>query len=175
MESNQNQTKNQTDQAAAASTPSPKQCPFCNGLAVVTTCYEPIRYGVRCTACEVIFLPVLESEAEAVALWNRRCGTVSAAGGRATAGKCSRRKRASCRRNFRRAREQKKLKQIRARLNVVAPLLKSFWESELAELQAAAAANCAALRELEPVILADPLLRGLYEMLPSQKAPAASE
>jgi hypothetical protein len=100
---------------------------------------------------------------------------VSAAGGRATAGKCSRRKRASCRRNFRRAREQKKLKQIRARLSVVAPLLKSFYASKLAELQAAAATNRAALRELEPAILADPVLRGLYETLPSQMAPAATE
>ena len=58
---------------------------------------------------------------------------------------------------------------------MVAPLLKSFYASKLAELQAASASNRAALRELESVILADPLLRSLYEALPSQKEPADTE
>ncbi|MGD0614170.1 MAG: Lar family restriction alleviation protein, partial [Verrucomicrobiota bacterium] len=106
-----------------ASVPVLKRCPFCYSNAKVATAYEPTRYGIHCPGCAAGFLPVLETEREAVARWNRRAGTVSAAGGRATRGLTSRRKAAAARRNLRKAREQKQLnalkREITARLEAL--------------------------------------------------------
>lgn len=171
MQSTENHTIDQADQVAAC-TPSPKQCPFCNGLAVFTTCYEPVRYGVRCTACQVIFLPVLESEAEAVALWNRRCGTVSAAGGRASAGKCSRRKLRAARRNLKKARQVLQLNRLRRSEEAAYAQLRPYLDQELALAEEQAAKSRAELLALEPAIRRDPQLSEMLDWLKSRWAQA---
>ncbi|MHB8524464.1 MAG: Lar family restriction alleviation protein [Limisphaerales bacterium] len=81
-------------------TPVLKACPFCAGRAEVITTQEPTKYGVWCCTCHGGFLPVLETQGEAVILWNRRSGGVSAAGGRGTKGILTRKKRRACRKKL---------------------------------------------------------------------------
>ena len=153
-----------------------KICPFCAGPAEVVTANEPTRYGVRCVSCHAGFQPVFKDREEAFLVWNWRGGTASAAGGRATKGLRSRRKVATARRNLRKARTAKKLKEIRAKIDIAYAQLKRLRAAQIAEAEAAAAEGRAWLKAREPEILADPVLSKIYSLLPSRRrALAASE
>ena len=102
---------------------------------------------------------------------------MSAAGGKATRGVSTWRKRRSSRRNLRIARRKKKLKWIRTKCEALYWKLKPFREAELAEAEAALAQSHAELKQLEPKILADPLLARFYRelILKEKPAPVGSE
>ena len=157
-------------------TPALKCCPFCAGKAEVITANEPTRYGVRCSSCHGGFQPAYKAREEAVFLWNWRGGTSSAAGGRATKGLRSKRKVASAKRNLRKARAAKKLKKVWAEIDVAYAQLKPLRAAQTAEAEAAVAEGHAWLKAREAEILADPLLRRVYNLLPSRRrALAGSE
>lgn|ERR1051325_10957748 len=109
-------------------------CPFCAGEAEVFHRPQTARYGVNCSHCRCAFLPVFSTDIEAILHWNRRTGTSSAAGGRATRGKCSRRKLRAAKRNLRRARERKQIRIIRSRVEVLAQRLKEARSIEFNEI-----------------------------------------
>ncbi len=150
-----------------------KPCPFCAGHGYVTKVPGCKRFGARCDDCQANFPEVYETPETAVDAWCQRRGTASAAGGRATKGKLSWRKGRACRRNLRRAREQKKLKWIRAKVDIMIPWLRALRAVEMAEMDEADAENRAWLKERESVIIADPVLRQMYDLLPSRRAGAA--
>jgi hypothetical protein len=121
-----------------------RSCPFCANSAELVGATG--HFGVCCLACGVGFLAIYPTREVAVDLWNRRiAGT---AGGRATAGRCSRRKLRAAKRNLRRARQQKKLRAIRAHIEALLPKLQAARDAEMAELKAAAARSRAKLESL---------------------------
>ena len=133
-----------------------RSCPFCGYPAELVG--STARYGIRCYGCSV-FLPAIHSTPEqAIALWHIRRGTASAAGGRATRGLSSRKKRRACRRNLRRAR------QARALLRSMEKL-RSARAEELREAEQALAKSRAKLKALEPAIMANPALAELYDLI----------
>jgi hypothetical protein len=73
------------------------------------------------------------------------------------------------------ARREKKLKQIRTHVDVAASWLKEFRAVEMAEMAAVVARDRAWLQKVEPLILADPTIRSLYELLLSRIASAGAE
>lgn len=151
-----------------------KWCPFCAGRACVTQAAGLPRFGVRCNGCMACLPEEFATCVAAIAAWCRRQGTVSAAGGRATKGKLSWRKGRACRRNLRRARERKKLKWIAKRCEAIQEVLKPFRAAELAEIEAAVAEDKVWLKENEAMILADPILRQIYDLMPSRRASASN-
>jgi hypothetical protein len=152
-----------------------KTCPFCANRGLVTQVADQARFGVRCCGCQAAFPETYDAPDSAIAAWCQRQGTASSAGGRGTRGKCSWRKRRSCRKNLRLARKRKKLEWIRDRVDTIIPWLKAYRAVERAEREAARAENWAWLKEREPQIMANPMLRKLYESLPSRIASAGAE
>ena len=172
METSDHAVTDQADQ------PNPilKCCPFCAGKAEVVTANEPTRHGVRCASCHAGFQPVFKDREEAFFVWNWRGGTSSAAGGRATKGISTAKKRRTCRRNLKLARKAKKLKKVWADVDAAYAQLKPLRAAQIAEAEAAAAKSRAWLKAREAEILADPLLRRVYDLLPSRRrALAGSE
>jgi hypothetical protein len=145
-----------------------KACPFCAGRAELVIAHDPVRYGVRCVACRVYFLPNLETREEALARWNRR--VAGTAGGRATKGLTSRRKRRAARRNLRTARKQKQLQRIRAEVDKLMTQLKSARQVEMAEIKAMVEQSRAKLAAMEPRIQADPILREMRALVRNANA-----
>src|ERR1051326_1964286 len=96
-------------------------CPFCRGRGLLTKTTHSNRYGVSCCGCPARFPETYQTPAEAVTAWSSRRGTVASLGGKATAGKCSRRKLRASKRNLRKAREKKQLKRIRAKIEALMP------------------------------------------------------
>jgi len=92
-------------------------------------------------------------------------------GGRATRGIRSRRKLAAARRNLKTARQWKRIRQS---VESAYTALKPLRAAELAEMEAAVAEDRAWLQEREPMILADPVLHHLYDLLPSRSASAVN-
>lgn len=142
-----------------------KPCPFCSGHACITTAAEPGMFSVRCGGCSVALMETYENPESAVAAWRQRRGTASAAGGRSTRGKCSWRKRRSCKRNLRLARRRKKLKQITANLLITLPWVQALRKFERAETEAEKARAWASLKEMEPAVMSTPSLRPYYKFL----------
>jgi len=150
-------------------------CPLCAGTAHISWAgLDPLLYGVGCRDCGASIPAIHLNRQDAVRLWNRRKG-LAALGGKATAGKCSRLKRISCRRNLKRGREAKQLKRLRTEFEAKMRLLRSARAVERAEMQAARAENWAWLKANEENIMADPTLRRMYELLPSRIASPGTE
>lgn len=145
--------------------PGLKPCAHCTGVARLVEALQPTRYGVQCSVCNIGFSPLHKTPDLAAAVWNRRKNGVSVAGGKATKGKLSWRKRRSCRRNLSIARRNKKLKWIRANVECAAMQLKKYREVERARTEAALAEDLAWLKQRESLIHADPGLQSLYELL----------
>jgi hypothetical protein len=141
-----------------------KLCPLCGNPAEIVGA-TGYGFGIRCRGCGVSYPAIYKTRDEVVALWNRRSGTASAFGGRATKGKCSRRKLRAARRNLRKAREQKQLKGIYARIEALMPQLQEARAVELAEAEKALAESRTKLKALEPAIMADPALAELYDLI----------
>jgi hypothetical protein len=153
-------------------------CPFCRGRGLLTRAAGSNRYGVLCCGCQARFPETFKTWDEAVAAWSSRRGTVASFGGRATAGKCSRRKLRASKRNLRKARERKQLKRIRAKLEELMPLLRAAREAEMADFQKQIAKDRAWVRSMEPVFRQHPalnqmleLLKGYWERRPSSAGP----
>ena len=149
-----------------------KRCPFCSSRAgVIRTAGQPV-FGVRCGGCPVCLPEAFQSCEEAITAWCRRQGTISAAGGRATKGILSWRKGRACRRNLRRARERKRLKWIRTRVDAIASWLKECRAIEIADSEAAFATSMAELAILEPRIRQYPDLSEMLDDLKRRQAQA---
>jgi len=149
-----------------------KPCPFCAGRGILTQAADRPVFGIQCTGCPSSFGHVFDTPDLAVAAWCLRRGTVSAAGGRASKGKLSWRKGRSCRRNLRRAREQKKLKWIGSRIDAMYRWLKEYRAKEIAESEAAFTASMAELGVLEPRIRRYPDLSAMFDDLRLRQAQA---
>ncbi len=102
--------------------------------------------------------------------WNRRSGGVAAAGGRATRGISTAKKRRASRRNLALARQSKELTKVKTETEHSVSLLRAARQAEINEAQAAAAASRARLMDREAQILADPLLRQVYALLKRPQA-----
>jgi hypothetical protein len=147
-------------------------CPFCSGGGHLTFCgLTPTRYGIQCRNCGASVPARHASHQDAIRAWNRRSG-LAMLGGRATKGLRSRRKLAAARRNLKTARQWKL---IRQRVETAYTAIKPYREKQLAETEAAIAADRAWLKEREPLILANPVLRTMYESLTKRDAPAQTE
>jgi hypothetical protein len=145
-----------------------RTCPFCAGAGEFIGDPDSPGVGVRCARCGASIPAIHAARKEATAIWNRRYGSatsLSALGGAATRGLSTPRKRAASRRNLKRARQQKKLNRIKAGIEASYARLKEARTAEEAEAVAAATGSCARLAELEPLILADPVLRRAWELL----------
>lgn len=141
-------------------------CPLCSATCQLTfKGINPLLFGVHCRSCGANIPATHPKCQDAISAWNRRSG-LAMLGGRATKGLRSRRKLAAARRNLRTAR---KWKLIRQRVEAAYTTLKPLRAAELAEMEAALAADLAWLKEREPVILADPVLRQVYDLLPSRR------
>lgn len=114
------------------------RCPFCNCRArLMRQDVEPANYGVCCYGCRAGLSAGFKKPEAALAAWCVRKGSISAAGGRATNGISTLKKQWACRRNLRRAREKKKLKQIIAHGDELYCQLKHYREIELAAIREA--------------------------------------
>ncbi len=145
-----------------------KRCPCCAARGVLTQAQGQSKFGARCNGCPLTFPEVYNTRESAITAWSLRRGSVSAAGGRATKGKSSWRKRRSCRKNLRLARKRKKLKWMRDRVDTIITWLKPHREVEMAEMRAALAKSWAELAVLEPLIRQYPDLSELLDWLKSR-------
>lgn len=142
-----------------------KACAYCGGRAVLTQISHKAQYGVRCTTCPLTFPEVYNLPVHAIAAWGLRRGTVSSAGGRAGKGKCSWRKRRSCRKNFRLARQHKKSNQLRNNLLIAVPwvwALRKFEEAVTSEERTRA---WALLKAMESKVMGVPSFRPFCKLL----------
>jgi hypothetical protein len=147
-----------------------KPCPYCGSHGIITQAAGQTKFGLGCTGCPLLFPDIYDTPETAVTAWGLRQGTASAAGGRATRGVSTWRKRRSCRRNLRIARREKKLKWIRAQIEAAATRLKELRKIEIQEFEAEAVADFAWLQNAEPLIAGDPVLLRSYrkESVPVQ-------
>ena len=149
-------------------------CPFCAGSSHINWVgLNPLLYGVTCRNCGASIRAIHPKKEDAIRAWNRRSGLASI-GGRATRGNRSRRKLAAARRNLKTAREVRKLNRMRATVEAAYASIKPYRDQELTEMEAASAENRAWLKEREHLILADPRMRSMYELLEGHQKPTAS-
>jgi hypothetical protein len=126
--------------------------------------------------CRAGFLPVLIAKFEAIVLWNRRSGGVSALGGKATKGITSRKKRRACRRNLRKAREARKLNRLRQEIRQAAEKQRPYyqeledWAVEKAVLSRERLADLAIKRHAHPDPAIQRLLIKVAELMPECRA-----
>ena|SRR5208282_3694319 len=163
MDSTEKQNDILVNQVAATSTRL-KLCPFCASRAEIFQA-DDRRFGIGCPGCPVAIPAIYQSAEVAVMWWNLRQGTASYRGGLATKGLSTRRKRRACRRNLRKARQQKQLRRIRGHTESTMVMLKAARAVEMAEVQAAAKISRAKLAALEPQIRADPSLSRILALL----------
>lgn len=142
-----------------------KRCPCCASRGVLTEAPSQSKFGAECNGCPLTFPEVYITPESAITAWSLRRGTVSAAGGRKTRGKCSWRKRRSCRRNLRSARERRKVKQLKTRLLVQIPWLHALRAYDQAESSEEKARTWAALMAMAPQIGNIPSLRSLFKKM----------
>lgn len=86
-------------------------------------------------------------------------------GGKATAGIRSRRKLAAAMRNLKKARHVRKLNRLRAKAEVAYTTLQHYRNPERVELEAAIAEDRVFFKQREDLILGDPVLRSVYQLL----------
>jgi hypothetical protein len=143
-------------------------CPFCAGPAhVIWQGLHPLLYGVRCRNCGASIPTTRTTAKEAISIWNRRAGLASR-GGRATAGIRTRRKLVAARRNLKKARQVRQRDRLRTAAEAAYATLQQYRQMERAELEAAMGRDRAWIEERKDLILADPALRSMYELLLSK-------
>ena len=131
----------------------------------MTQVAEQQKFGVRCVGCPVWIREVCDTPDAALTVWFKRKGTVSAAGGRAGKGKCSWRKRRSCRKNFRLARQQKKSNQLRNNLLIAVPWVWALRKFEEAVTDEERTRAWASLKAMESKVMGVPSYRPLCKLL----------
>ena len=146
------------NKAPAGSSIPIRPCPFCGSEAQLVLAHDHVRRGIQCSVCSACAPPLHRSEFEALARWNRRSGGVPAAGGRATRGLSTARKRRASRRNLALARQSKLLKRVRAKTDEAVARLRPYREAERLRLEALAARSRSRLE-------ADPVLSGLAKLV----------
>ncbi len=140
-------------------------CPFCAGPAhVIWQGLHPPLYGIKCRNCGASIPASYATTTEAISAWNRRAG-LARLGGKSTAGIRSRRRVAAARRNLKKARHVRQFNRLRAEGEAAYTTLQEYRAVERAELEAAVADDQVFLKQRENVILADPVLRTLYQSL----------
>lgn len=140
-------------------------CPFCASSAHVTwEGLDPLFYGVTCRNCGASIPRTHATASEAISVWNRRSG-LATLGGKATAGLRSPQKLEAARRNLKKAREVRQLNRIRAEAEAAYNQLQYYRKVERADLEGLRAEDVAWFEEREDVIMADPVLRTLYQSL----------
>ena len=145
-------------------------CPFCAGPAhVIWQGLHPPLYGVKCRNCCASIPTTRASAKEAISVWNRRAG-LARCGGKATKGIRSRRKVAAARRNLKKARHVRQLTRLQGKVEAAYAKLRPYRAAERAELEALCAEDRAWLKEREQMIMADPVLRDLYELLLTKRS-----
>jgi len=142
-----------------------KCCPCCASRGVLTQTQGKSKFGVQCNGCPLTFPEVYSTPESAITAWSLRRGTISAAGGRGTRNRCSSRKRRSCKRNLRLARQKKRLKQVRANLLITIPWFRTLRAYERAESSEEKARARASLKAMEPQIMSIPSLRPFYKLI----------
>jgi Lar family restriction alleviation protein len=151
-----------------------RPCPFCGSEAQLVLAHDQVRRGIQCSACSACVPPLHKSEFEAMMRWNRRSGGVAGAGGRATRGISTAKKRRACRKNLTLARKAKLLIRLKAKTDAAIAQLRSYREAEGRELEELARRSRSRIAALLPLFDADPGLRGLAELLePGQAADGA--
>ena len=140
-------------------------CPFCSAPGhVYWAGLQPPLYGVKCRNCGASIPTTHATAREAISAWNRRAG-LAAVGGKATKGLRSRRKITVAKRNLKKARQVRRLNRLRAEAETAYTKLQEYRAVERAKLEAAVADDQVFLKQRENVILADPVLRTLYQSL----------
>jgi hypothetical protein len=142
-----------------------RNCPFCNSRGLLTLAVNPKGYGISCCGCLMRFPERFRTWDDAITAWMSRRGTVSSLGGKATAGRCSRRKLRASKRNLRRARERQQLMRIRAKVEKLASLVRIAREVEMADLQKKVAEDREWVRSMEPVFRQHPVLNQMLQLL----------
>jgi hypothetical protein len=112
-----------------------KRCPFCAGRAHVRINQDKSDLRIQCEDCD-LRTPSghPEKEEQLRAWWNRRAGSPSAYGGRATKGISTKRKRAASRRNLRRARVVAKSRRMADKLEAMREVEEAEYQAEIAAL-----------------------------------------
>jgi hypothetical protein len=141
-----------------------RACPFCGSQARLVV-HDQVRRAVQCSNCSASVPTTSGTEFEALFRWNSRSSGAAAAGGRATKGLTSAKKRRSSRANLALARRSKQMKAIRAKTDAVIVQLRPFRDAEGQVLQELAAETSARLAALLPKIEADPVLKGMVGVL----------
>lgn len=136
-----------------------KKCPFCGNVGLVYHNDSARGIAIRCKGCTATFARSFPTLQEALRLWSLRLGTASAAGGRATRGTCSRKKRKTCRRNLKLARDRKKILKQRLHLLVITPLAHALRAFEVAHSPNDKKLIQEIISALEPTMKALPSLR----------------
>lgn len=154
-----------TDEAVIPIASVIKRCPCCAGQGTLTQTPGSAMYGVHCTGCPLTFPEAYSTPESAIAAWSLRRGTVSSTGGRGTRGKCSWRKRRSCRKNFRLARQQKKSNQLRNNLLIAIPWVWALREFEEAVTEEERTRAWASLKAMESKVIRVPNFRPLCKLL----------
>lgn len=142
-----------------------RPCPFCGSEARLVVVHDQVRRAVQCSNCCASIPPTSGSEFEALFRWNRRSGGIAGAGGRATKGISTARKRRSARANLALARQSKQMIDIRAKTDETVTRLRSYREAEQRELDALSEETSARLAALLPRLEADPILKGMAGVL----------
>jgi hypothetical protein len=142
-----------------------RACPFCGSQAPLVVAHDHIRRGIQCSGCPACVPPICGTDWEALFRWNRRSGGAAAAGGRATKGLTSAKKRRSSRANLALARQSKQMIAIRAKTDEAIARLRPYREAEQRELDAQREHSSARLAALLPRLEADSGLRGMAELL----------
>jgi hypothetical protein len=142
-----------------------RACPFCGSEARLVVGHDQVRRGIQCSGCPACVPPICETDWDALFRWNRRSGGAAAAGGRATRGISTARKRRASRANLALARQSKLLKRIRARTDAVVNQLRPHREAERSGLEQLATRSRARIAALIPRLEGDPLLSRMVELL----------
>jgi hypothetical protein len=142
-----------------------RPCPFCGSQARLVVALDQMRRGIQCSGCPACVPPICGNDWEALLRWNRRSGGVSAAGGRATRGISTARKRRSARANLALARQSKQMIAIRTKTDEAFARLRIYRDAEQRELDALSEETSARLAALLPRLEADPILKGVLGVL----------
>lgn len=148
--------------------PGLKVCPFCGGASDFIHDHQTLGVGVACSTCGAM-VPVNHRARDMAAMaWNQRRGSpvsLAALGGAATRGLSTPRKRSASRRNLRRARERKTINRIKAGIEASYTRLQEARQAEQTEIEAISARSRSRWLELQPLILADPVLQQVWAEL----------
>lgn len=147
-----------------------KPCPFCGGKATIRQAANLALFWMSCSSCSMGLTVPAKTVQAALKTWTLRRGTVSALGGRATRGKCSKSKRRSCRRNLQKARLALAAKRERTKALAAWEKIKVFRRIEWETVHLDSAKSWAELEALEPQIRKYPDLAEMFDWLKERRA-----